>query len=105
MQEEVGGVAPTDLSLGGLGMSEAPNSRTPLRATFKIKLNGETVSIATVGQAYRSVHNKSELNRVDGIQVAARRRRSSLQEAADSATLTVQATNALRALFARAKLL
>jgi hypothetical protein len=30
---------------------------------------------------------------------------ASLQEAADSAMLTVQATNALRALFARAKLL
>ena len=104
MQEEVGGVAPTDLSLGGLGMSEAPNSRTPLRATFKIKLNGETVSIATVGQAYRFITNLSsiewmEFRSLHGDAVA------SLQEAADSAMLTVQATNALRALFARAKLL
>jgi hypothetical protein len=88
LQEEVGGVAPTDLSLGGLGMSEAPNSRTPLRATFKIKLNDETSSIKWM--EFRSLHS-------DAV--------ASLQEAADSAMLTVQATNALRALFARAKLL
>jgi len=104
LQEEVGGVAPTDLSLGGLGMSEAPYSRTPLRATFKIKLNGEAVPIATVGQAYRFITNLSsiewmEFRSLHGDAVA------SLQEAADSAMLTVQATNALRALFARAKLL
>ena len=104
MQEEVGGVAPTDLSLGGLGMSEAPNSRTPLRATFKINLNGETVPIATVGQAYRFITNLSsiewmEFRSLHGDAVA------SLRGAADNAIMTVQATTALRVLFARAKLL
>jgi hypothetical protein len=36
-------------------MSEPSNSDTPLKATFKVKLNGETVSIVTVGQAYRFI--------------------------------------------------
>jgi len=36
-------------------MSEPSRSDTPLKATFKVKLNGETVSIATVGQAYRFI--------------------------------------------------
>jgi hypothetical protein len=31
---------------------DAADSDTPLRAVFKINLNGKTVSIATVGQAY-----------------------------------------------------
>ena len=104
MQEEVGGVAPTDLFLGGLGMSEAPNSRTPLRATFKIKLNGEAVPIATVGQAYRFITNLSSIEWVE-FRLLHSDAVASLQEAADSAMLKVQATNALRALFARAKLL
>ena len=87
-----------------MGVSEAPNSRTPLRATFKIKLNGETVSIATVGQAYRFITNLSsiewmEFRSLHGDAVA------SLQRATENAMLTVQATTALRVLFARAKLL
>ena len=85
-------------------MSAAPNCRTPLTATFKIKLNGETISIATVGQAYRFITNLSsiewmEFRSLHGDAVA------SLQKAADNAMLTVQATTALRALFVRAKLL
>jgi hypothetical protein len=68
-----------------------------------IKLNGDSVSISTVGQAYRfltagtvewtefrSLHNEARI---------------ALEEAADNAILSVQATNALRTLFARAKLL
>jgi hypothetical protein len=85
-------------------MSDAPNSRTPLRTTFKVKLNGETVSIATVGQACRFITNLSsiewmEFRSLHGDAVA------SLQKAADNAMLTVQATTALRTLFVRAKLL
>jgi len=34
-------------------MIEASRSETPLRTTFSIKLNGKTVAIATVGQAYQ----------------------------------------------------
>ena len=85
-------------------MIEASKSETPLRATFKIKLNGETVSIATVGQAYQFITNLSSVEWIefkslhdDAI--------SSLQGAAGNAMLIVQATDALRALFVRSKLL
>jgi hypothetical protein len=79
-------------------MSDTPNSRTPLRVTFKVRLNGETVSIAAVGQAYRFITNLStiewmEFRSLHGDAVA------SLQQAAENAMLTVQATTALRALF------
>jgi hypothetical protein len=85
-------------------MSETPNSRTPLRATFRIKLNGETLSIATVGQAYRFITNLSSIEWME-FRSLHRDALSSLQKAAENATLTVQATTALRALFVRAKLL
>jgi len=42
-------------------MSEPANSDTPLKATFKVKLNGETVYIGTVGQAYRFITNLSSV--------------------------------------------
>jgi hypothetical protein len=85
-------------------MIEPSNSDTPLKATFKVKLNGETVSIVTVGQAYRFITNLSSVEWMefrslhdDAV--------SSLQSAAENAMLSVQATNALRALFVRASLL
>ena len=85
-------------------MSDASISETPLRTTFKVKLNGKTVSIATVGQAYQILTSLSSIEwmefrslHVDAI--------SLLQGAADNAMLTVPATNAVRALFARAKVL
>ena len=77
---------------------------TPLRAVFKINLNGKTVSIGTVGEAYRFITN---LSAVEWIEFRALHADavSALQRAAGNAMLTVQATNALRALFVRAKLL
>ena len=82
----------------------AAASDTPLRAIFKINLNGQTVSIGTVGQAYRFITNLSSIEWIefkslhdDAI--------SSLQGAAENGMLTVQATNALRALFVRSKVL
>ena len=85
-------------------MNDVSISETPLRTTFRIKLNGKTVSIVTVGQAYRFLTTLSSIEwmefrslHVDAI--------SSLQGAADNAMLTVPATNAVRALFARAKVL
>ena len=42
-------------------MSDASSCETPLRTTFKIKLNGKAVSIATVGQAYRFLTNLSSI--------------------------------------------
>jgi hypothetical protein len=85
-------------------MNDTSNSDTPLRATFKVKLNGETISIATVGQAYRFITNLSSVEWMefrslhdDAV--------SALQNAADNGMLTVQATAALRALFIRARML
>jgi hypothetical protein len=83
---------------------DAAASDTPLRAIFKINLNGQTVSIGTVGQAYRFITN---LSSVEWIEFRALHSDavSALQRAAGNAMLTVQATDALRALFVRAKLL
>jgi hypothetical protein len=85
-------------------MTDVSSCQTPLRASFKINLNGEPVTIATVGQAYRFITSLSTVEWMefrslhDDAKVA-------LQAAAEDAILSVQATNALRALFARAKLL
>ena len=83
---------------------DAAVSDTPLRAVFKINLNGKTVSIGTVGEAYRFITNLSSIEWIEfrALHVDAV---SALQRAAGNAMLTVQATNALRALFVRAKLL
>jgi hypothetical protein len=85
-------------------MNDTSKSDTPLRATFKVKLNGETISIATVGQAYRFITNLSSVEWMefrslhdDAV--------SALENAAQNAMLTVQATNALRALFVRSRML
>jgi hypothetical protein len=83
---------------------EASDSDTPLRATFKINLNGKTVSIGTVGQAYRFITNLSSVEWIEFKSLHADAV-STLQGAAGNAMLTVQATTALRALFVRAKLL
>jgi len=85
-------------------MSDPSSSETPLRTTFKIRLNGDTLSIATVGQAYQFLTNfKSvewmEFRSLHDEAVAA------LEGAAENAMLSVQATNAVRALFVSAKLL
>ena len=85
-------------------MGDVSTSDTPLKATFKLRLNGETVTLATVGQAYRFITNLSavewmEFRTLHGDAVSA------LERAAGNAMLTVQATSALRVLFVRAKLL
>jgi len=79
-------------------------SETPLRTTFRIKLNGQSVSIATVGQAFRFI---TSLSAVEWMEFRALHEDAllSLQRAAANAMLTVQATNALRTLFVRARLL
>jgi hypothetical protein len=85
-------------------MSEVSNSDTPLRTTFKIILNGKTVSIDTVGEAYRFISNLSSIEWME-FRSLHEDAVSYLHSAAGNAMLTVQATNALRALFVRAKLL
>jgi hypothetical protein len=85
-------------------MADVSKSETPLRATFKVRLNGETVTLATVGQAYRFITNLSavewmEFRSLHDDAVTA------LERASGNAMLTVQATSALRALFVRARML
>ena len=85
-------------------MSEVSNSGTPLKATFRIKLNGETVSIATVGDAYRFITSLSNVEWME-FQSLHADAKAALEAAAENGMLSVQATNALRALFVRAKML
>ena len=85
-------------------MSNASISETPLQATFRIKLNGRTVSIATVGQAYQFLTNLSSIEWMEFRSLHADAV-SWLERAADSAMLTVPATNAVRAIFVRANML
>lgn len=79
-------------------------SETPLRTTFRIRINGQTVSIGTVGQAFRFI---TSLNAIEWMEFRALHEDAllTLERAAANAMLTVQATNALRTLFVRAKLL
>ena len=74
-------------------MSAASASETPLRATFRIRLNGKSVCIATVGQAYQFLTTLSSIEWMeyrslhdDAVDL--------LERAAGNAMLTVQATNA-----------
>jgi hypothetical protein len=85
-------------------MSDAKSSETPLRTTFKIELDGKTVSIATVGQAYQFL---TGLSSVEWLEFRALHDEAVglLERAAGDAMLTVPATNAVRALFVSAKLL
>ena len=83
---------------------DAADSDTPLRAVFKITLNGKTVAIGTVGEAYRFITNLSSIEWIEFRALHADALRA-LQGAAGNAMLTVQATDALRALFVRARLL
>jgi len=85
-------------------MSDASISETPLRTIFEIRLNGKTVSISTVGQAYRFLTNFSSVEWMEFRSLHADAVRS-LQGAADNAILTVPATDAVRALFVKARVL
>jgi hypothetical protein len=77
---------------------------TPLRAVFQIRVNGKAVSITTVGQAYRFITSFSSVEWIEFRALHADAVQA-LQRAAGNAMLTVQATDALRVLFVRAKLL
>lgn len=81
------------------GPSDVSASETPLRTTFRIRLNGQSVSIGTVGQAFRFITEWMEFRALHEEALLA------LQRAAANGMLTVQATDALRTLFVRAKLL
>jgi hypothetical protein len=85
-------------------MSEASTSDTPLKATFRFKLNDEIVAISTVGQAYRFITSLSVVEWMEFRSLHGNAKLA-LEGAAKNAMMSVQATNALRALFLRAKLL
>jgi hypothetical protein len=87
-----------------MAMSDVSKSRTPLRATFRVKLNGRTVAIDTVGEAYEFIVN---LNTVEWMEFQSLHNdaKIALEAAAENGMMSVQATDALRALFVRAKLL
>jgi hypothetical protein len=85
-------------------MSDVSNSETPLMASFRIKLDGEPIAIATVGQAYRFITRLSTIEWME-FQSLHDEAKAALQAAAENAMLSAQATNALRVLFVRAKLL
>lgn len=85
-------------------MNDPASCETRLRTTFNIKVNGKTVAVSTVGQAYVFL---SSLNSVEWIEFRALHDQAmaALEAAADNAILAVQATNAVRTLFVNAKLL
>ena len=84
--------------------TKAATSETPLRATFKVTLNGKIISIGTVGQAYKFITNLSSIEWMEFRSLHAEAI-AQLEGAAENAMLSVQATSALRALFVRARVL
>jgi hypothetical protein len=85
-------------------MSDPLSSETPLRTTFKIRLNGNTLAIATVGQAYQFLTNYNSVEWME-FRTLHEEAIAALEGAADNAMLAVPATNAVRVLFVSAKLL
>jgi hypothetical protein len=85
-------------------MSDPSSSDTPLRTTFKIRLNGNALAIATVGQAYQFLTNYNSMEWME-FRSLHEDAVDALERAADNAMLAVQATNAVRALFVSARLL
>lgn len=84
--------------------SLASSSETPLRTTFKFRVNSKPVQIATISQAYRFL---TDLGSIEWMEFRALHNDAIdlLERAASNAILAVQATNAVRALFVSAKLL
>ena len=85
-------------------MTNPANSQTPLRASFKIRLNGEPVTIESIGQAYRFITSLSPIEWMEFRSLHAEAK-VALEQADKNAMLSIQATQALRVLFRRARLL
>ena len=85
-------------------MTNPANSQTPLRASFKIRLNGEPVTIESIGQAYRFITSLSPIEWMEFRSLHAEAK-VALELADKNAMLSIQATQALRVLFRRARLL
>jgi hypothetical protein len=85
-------------------MDKVSDSITKLQATFRITVNGESVAIATVGQAYDFITRLSTAEWVE-FRTLHEDACAALEAAAGNAMLSRKATDALRALFARTNLL
>jgi hypothetical protein len=85
-------------------MTRASDSSTLLRASFNIKLNGQRIIIATVGQAYRFITGPGPVEWME-YRLFHAEAKASLEAATENGMLNIQATQALRTLFARAGLL
>jgi hypothetical protein len=85
-------------------MDKVSDSVTKLQATFRIKVNGESVAIATVGQAYDFITRLSTVEWAE-FRTLPEEACAALEAAAADAMLSRKATDVLRALFARTKLL
>jgi hypothetical protein len=85
-------------------MSSTSASETPLRTTFRIRLNGGTVCIATVGQAYQFLTSLSSIEWME-FRSLYNNAIDLLERAAGNAMMAVPATDAVRSLFVSAKLL
>jgi hypothetical protein len=85
-------------------MDKISNSATKLQATFRIKVNGEAVAIETVGQAYTFITRLSTIEWME-FRALHEEARTALEAAADNAILSGKATDALRVLFIRTRLL
>lgn len=85
-------------------MRDPASSETRLGTTFNIKVNGKSVGISTVGQAYQFLNS---LNSVEWLEHKALHDQAValLEAAAENAIMAIQATNAVRTLFVNAKLL
>jgi hypothetical protein len=85
-------------------MDKVSDSVTKLQATFRIRVNGESVAIATVGQAYDFI---TRLSTIEWMEFRALHEEAcaALEAAAGNAMLSGKATDALRLLFAKTKLL
>ncbi|MBS0530957.1 MAG: hypothetical protein JSS22_16425 [Proteobacteria bacterium] len=85
-------------------MDKVSDSATKLQATFRIKVNGEAIAIATVGQAYTFITRLSTIEWME-FRALHEEARAALEAAAGNAMLSSKATDALRVLFMRTKLL
>jgi len=85
-------------------MTDVSNSQTRLRASFAIRLNGQPVRIETVGEAYQFITTFSDVEWIEFWSLH-RDAKAALEAAAENGMLCVQATDVLRALLLRAKLI
>jgi hypothetical protein len=85
-------------------MSDPSHCETPLRTTFRLKLNGSTLALSTVGQAYQFLTNYHSVEWME-FRALHEDAVAALERAAGNAMLTVQASDAMRVLLASAKLL